>query len=79
MAHLRARIQSKGGEATRLGNKRDGMRVEINGNGWRLEVAVFHSESTNTDHIHIAQIDQQSKAVVGDIIRMAFPVKEGER
>lgn len=40
MAHFRATIQSKGGESSRCGEKKDGMVVNVNGwmGGVRVEV-----------------------------------------
>jgi len=70
MAHLRGRILSKNGESTRLGNKRDGMIVEIYGNGWRLDTKVMYCEMRKTDLIHIARVDQATGSVIGDIIVM---------
>ena len=54
MAHFRATMQGQRGEASRLGNKKNGMRVTVR--GWRagLTIAAYHDEATGEDVFQIA-------------------------
>ena len=72
MAHLRATVSSKGGNVSRLGNKKDGMSVTIDGPDWRLSIIVCNSEQPAGDYVFIAKVNKFDGRIIGEVTRLDF-------
>jgi len=78
MAQFRGLVQGQRGEATRLGTKSSGLRVDAAGWGGRITIGLFHNEETGEDDFRIAQ-ETHSGAGIYELIATGTLGKPAKR